>query len=72
MLLFAQYKCAQQTYGVKLIGTAKRMPGMDPRAGQVAEVETAPSSGAVQQPAAAAAIATVHTAGKCAGAAGAL
>ena len=64
LLLFAQYKCGQQTYGVKLLGTAKRMPGKDPRAGQVGEVEVAPSSGAVQQPAAAAATATVHTAGK--------
>lgn len=51
MLLFASYKCAQRTYGVKLIGTAKRMPGIDPRAGQVAAVDIAPSSGTVQQPA---------------------
>ena len=64
LLLFAQYKCGQQTYGVKLLGTAKRMPGKDPRAGQVAEVEVAPSSGAVQQPVAAAAAAAVPAAGK--------
>ena len=64
LLLFAQYRCGQQTYGVKLLGTAKRMPGKAPRAGQVGEVQVPPSSGAVQQPAAAVATTTVHTAGK--------
>ncbi|PRW20897.1 PAS domain-containing sensor histidine kinase [Chlorella sorokiniana] len=61
VLLFAQYSCNQQAYGIKLIGTARRMPGKDPRPGQVAEVEVAPSSGTVQQPAATRRLAAVDS-----------
>ena len=51
LLFFASYTCAGCTssdpggctFGVKLLGTARSVPGTDPSAGQVDQVDTPPS-----------------------------
>lgn len=54
LLFFASYACKKKlcsgvpcVYGVKLLGAAAALPDKDPRAGQVDQVDIAPSSGPV-------------------------
>lgn len=47
LFFFASYACQGETYGAKLLGTAKSLNDKDPRAGQVDQVAVVPSTGPV-------------------------